>query len=271
MPHYKVISMKISVITGSYNCCNLVTDAINSVQGQQHANVEHIIVDGGSTDGTLDIINSMKTKGACVISERDKGPYDAMNKGIIMATGDIVGILNSDDMFADSHVLERIETAFRVSDCDACYADLVYVDRADTTKAIRYWKSGEYRPENFRRAWIPPHPTFYVKRSVYEKYGLYDLSYSLAADYELMLRFIVSHGIKLRYIDKVAVKMRLGGITNKSVSNIVKQNIEIMRARRKYGVNGSAGGYLAHKAVSRIKQYVYGIQRQVGAVLEPEE
>jgi len=173
-----------------------------------------------------------------------------------VATGDIVGILNSDDIFADVHVLERVEAAFRDEACDACYADLVYVQRDKPDRVVRYWRSGEYKPENLRRSWIPPHPTFYVRRSIYEKYGLYDMNYKLAADYELMLRFILKHRIRLHYIDKVAVKMRIGGITNKSITNIVKQNVEIMRARHAHGVSGGAIGYLGRKAYSRVKQYI---------------
>lgn len=246
----------ITIVTPCFNNVVTIDAALASVASQSVKHYEHIIVDGGSTDGTLDIINKMKSDRTFVISERDKGPYDAMNKGILMATGDIVGILNADDMFADNNVLDKIAATFQNSDCDACYGDLVYVDRADANKVIRCWKSGQFRPDNFKGSWIPPHPTFYVRRSVYEKHGLYNLNYSLAADYELMLRFIVKHRIKLKYIEDVLVDMRVGGITNKSISNIIRQNIEILRARHAHCVPGTSAGYLVSKAYSRMKQYV---------------
>ena len=245
----------ITIITPCFNNAATIAACLASIYSQTYEDYEHIIIDGGSTDNTLDIINLNVGHNRRVISESDKGPYDAMNKGIALASGDVVGILNADDIYADNLVLERIVNTFKNSDCDACYGDLVYVQRENPDKSVRYWRSGEYNAENLRRSWIPPHPTFYVRRDVYSQFGLHDLCFRLAADYELMLRMLLRYEIKLSYINAVLVKMRLGGLTNRSFGNLICQNIEIIKARRMHGLRSSAV-YLVYKVISRFKQYV---------------
>jgi len=217
--------MTITIITATYNSAITVRDTLKSVSGQDYKDVQHIIVDGLSKDDTLSIVRDFPHV-AKVISEKDKGIYDAMNKGIAMVSGDIVGILNSDDFYFDDKVLSRVAHVFKTTGCDAIYGDLLYVDQVDTNKVIRYWKSGPYRPGAFKWGWMPPHPTFFVKKELYEKWGCFDLRLKTSADYELMLRFIHKHQIKLEYIPSLLVKMRMGGVSNISLSNRLKANAE---------------------------------------------
>ena len=221
--------MTISIITATYNSAKTVRDTLESVRHQTYPRVEHIIVDGLSRDNTLDIVKAYPHVSKC-ISEADKGIYDAMNKGVALATGDIVGILNSDDMYQDSTVLARVMEAFVNDHCDAVYGDLVYVDPEQTAKVRRYWKSGYYNPGSFRWGWMPPHPTFFVRRSLYERFGVFRTDFKTAADYELMLRFIHRHGAKLSYVPKVLVRMRDGGASNQTFASRLKANKEDRRA-----------------------------------------
>jgi glycosyltransferase involved in cell wall biosynthesis len=208
--------MHISIITVTYNSALTLKDTIESVQNQGYRNVEHIFVDGLSKDDTLQIVKSYPHISLC-ISEKDQGIYDAMNKGINLATGDVIGILNSDDFYTDSQVLEKVARVFRETGCDAIYGDLQYVDVANTSHVVRMWKSGNYQPNAFKWGWMPPHPTFFVRKELYEKFGNFNLDMNTAADYELMLRFIHKHGIRLAYIPEVLVKMRIGGASNNSL------------------------------------------------------
>ena len=221
----------ITIITAVFNGSSTVSGCLKSVNSQT-VPVEHIIIDGASTDNTLEIVRQISPY-ARIVSEKDNGIYDAMNKGIRLATGDIVGILNADDFYADPLVLETVINAFVDQEIDACYSDLVYVDQEKTDKIVRYWKSCPYRNGLFEKGWVPPHPTFFVRREVYERSGFFDLDYQIAADFELMARFIDSHKIRTIYLPQVTVHMRLGGTTNKSIRNIIKQNIEIIRALKK--------------------------------------
>lgn len=246
--------MKVSIITVVYNGVKTIEDCIKSVAGQTYSNIEHIIIDGGSTDGTLDIITKYKDKIAYIICEPDNGIYDAMNKGLRLATGDIIGILNSDDMYADNSVLACVASVFANSSVDICYGDLVYVDKVDLNKVVRYWRSCDYKDGLFKKGWVPAHPTFFVRRTVHEKYGNFDLNYSLAADFELMMRFLDKYKAKSVYTPKVLVKMRVGGATNKKIYNIIKQNKEIYRALRKNGVTITPFFFVI-KFLSRIKQF----------------
>jgi len=179
--------MKVSIITAVFNGVKTLEDCIKSVVAQTYTKTEHIIIDGGSTDGTVEVIERHRDKIAKVISEPDNGIYDAMNKGIRAATGDIVGILNSDDMYANEFVIERVVKAISEDNVESCYGDLVYVDRDDIAKIKRQWRAGEYKKERFKTGWMPPHPTFFVKREIYERYGLLNIDFPLAADYEIML------------------------------------------------------------------------------------
>lgn len=210
--------MKLTIITAVLNGEGNIHLCLDSIS-KQNCIAEHIVVDGGSTDRTLNIIDENKISSAQIVSEPDKGIYDAMNKGIQLASGEIVGVLNADDFYAGSDVLAKIVEVFSNSDVDSCYGDLVYVDKKNTDRVVRYWHSGEYNSENFYWGWMPPHPTFFVRRSVYEKYGLFNLSLGSAADYELMLRFLLKHKITCKYIPEILVHMRVGGQSNASLKN----------------------------------------------------
>lgn len=247
--------MKVSIITTVFNNKKTVEDAIKSVLSQSYPNIEYIVIDGGSTDGTVDIINQYKDKIAKFISEKDKGVYDGMNKGIKMATGDIIGILNSDDVYASDKVIERVVIEMTEKNVDVCWGDLVYVDQKNTDKIIRYWKSSEYKKGKFKKGWMPPHPTFFVKKWVYKKYGYFNLDFPIAADYEIMLRFLEKYKVQSCYIPQILVKMRIGGQSNKSVKNIIKANIECYRAWKVNELKVNPLVPLVLKPLSKISQY----------------
>lgn len=217
--------MKVSIITATYNSAGTVRDTLNSVRDQDYPHVEHIIIDGGSTDDTLKIVSAFPHVGR-VVSEKDKGIYDAMNKGIVLATGDLIGILNSDDIYTDTGILSTVAGAFKDPAVQAVYADLQYVEAGDLTKIIRTWKTGRFKRNNFYYGWMPPHPTFFVRRSVYEEAGLFNLGLRSAADYEIMLRILFKHSMQPYYIPKVIVKMRTGGMSNASFRNRFRANRE---------------------------------------------
>ncbi len=249
-------NQKISIITIIFNRVQTIEDCIKSIVKQTYPHIEHIIIDGGSTDGTLDIIRKYESNITTVISEPDNGVYDAMNKGINLATGEIVGLLNGDNVYTDNWVLKKVANAFIDPLVGTCYADLVYVDKFDLNKVIRYWKSCDYRDTLFSEGWAPPHPTFFVRRQVYEKYGVFDLDYKLAADFELMVRFLGKYRIPSVHIPSILVKMRLGGTTNKSIKNIIKQNLEIYRAGKKNNVHISPFALMFKKSLNRISQFI---------------
>jgi len=244
----------VSIITVVLNRKDTIEFAIKSVLGQSYRNIEYLIVDGGSTDGTLEIINKYKDKFSKFISEKDKGIYDGMNKGIRMAKGEIIGILNSDDIYASDNVIEEVVKTMEESNADCCWGDLVYVDAKDTNKIIRYWKSSEYEPGKFRKGWMPPHPTFFVKKWVYEKYGYFNLDFPIAADYELMLRLLEKYKVSSCYIPKVLVKMRTGGKSNRTLVNIIKANIECYKARKIDGLKPNPITVVL-KPLSKVFQY----------------
>jgi len=245
----------VSIITPVLDRKNTIDSAIKSVLGQTYRNIEYLIVDGGSTDGTIEVINKYREKISKFISEKDKGVYDGMNKGIRMASGEIIGILNSDDIYASDNVIEKVVKVMEGNNADCCWGDLVYVDTKDTNKIIRYWKSSEYKPGKFRKGWMPPHPTFFARRWVYEKYGRFNLDFPISADYELMLRFLEKYKIKPCYIPQVMVKMRTGGQSSKNVLNIIKGNIECYRA---WKINGLEIDFfrIFLKPLSKISQYL---------------
>ena len=230
--------MKISITIPVLNDLR-VGRALDSVLSQQHEHeLELIVIDAGSTDGTLEVLERYRKRIAVLVSEPDRGIYDGMNKGVGLATGDVVGILNADDRYSDPLVLRDVMDAFSREDVDACYGDLVYANEAD--EVVRYWKGGDRR--NWRLGWMPPHPTFFVRRRVYERYGAFDLRYPISADYELMLRLMLKHGVEVRYLARVLVDMAPGGNSGGSLSTIMKANLEVARAWRK---NGLRGGVLA--------------------------
>lgn len=244
---------KVSIVTVVFNGVTTIEDCIESISGQTYPDMEHIIIDGGSTDGTQEIIKKHEKHISGWTSEPDNGIYDAMNKGIAMTTGDIIGILNADDIYADNHVIADVIKTFAENKTETCYSDLMYVDRNNTDKVVRYWKSGDFHKERFRQGWMPPHPTFFVKKNVYERYGLLNLDFPLAADYELMLRFLYKHGVSTRYIPKVLVKMRTGGTSKPGLYTIKA----IMENHRAWKVNGLTPNLMTFfmKPFSKIGQY----------------
>jgi glycosyltransferase involved in cell wall biosynthesis len=227
---------KISIITVVLNNRKYIKDCIESVIKQNYNNYEHIVIDGGSTDGTIDIIEKYRGHISILISEPDHGIYDAMNKGIKISTGDIVGILNSDDYYNNNDVLKEVVSEFTQKGVDSVFADLVYVDRDNTDKIVRYYKSAPFNPEKFAYGWMPAHPTFFLKRIFYEKYGLFKTDYRIAADYELLVRLLGKNRLSYSYLPKVIVKMRNGGISTASIKNNWILNMESVRACRENGI-----------------------------------
>lgn len=246
--------MKISIITVSYNSEKTIEATIKSVINQTYPDIEYIIIDGGSTDRTLGIIEKYKDKIAKIISEPDKGIYDAMNKGLKLATGEIIGILNSDDLYYDEKVIETVVKKIEEQNVDCLWGDLVYVNKNNINQIIRFWKSSEYENRKFQKGWHPPHPTFFVRKKIYEKYGDFNLKFKIAADYELMLRFLEKYKIKFCYIPMILVKMKIGGKSNKSIFNIIKANIESCRAWKVNGLKISPFRIFL-KPLSKISQY----------------
>lgn len=224
--------MKISIITVCFNSAKTIEGTIKTVAGQTYPDIEYIIIDGGSTDDTLSILNNYNEIINILVSEPDDGLYDAMNKGINLATGDIIGLINSDDLFCDPDAIKKVAKVFKNDkNLESVYADLFYVNQKDVNKISRRWVTGVQR--KFKYGWHPAHPTFYIKKTIYDKFGLFDLSFRLAADFEIMLRFLDKYKISTYYLKEPLVKMRLGGETNKSLKNIYYQNIECLRAFKK--------------------------------------
>lgn len=249
--------MKISVITVTFNSAKTVADTLMSVAMQTYPDIEHLIIDGASCDGTVEIVRLHARTQTRLISESDRGIYDAMNKGIALATGEVIGFLNSDDFYANASVLEKIANAFQDSAVDACYGDLVYVSQ-DNSRVVRYWKSKPFTKGDFAKGWCPAHPTFYVRKSVIERMGLFDQSYKMGVDVEFMMRYLECGKIRVVYLPHVLVHMRLGGASNRSLKNIFLQNMEIVAALRKNDIPFSIVWFAANKIVSRLKQFVVG-------------
>ena len=306
--------MKVSLITVSYNSARTIADTIASVKMQTYKNIEYIVVDGNSTDGTIEIVKQYldsskdvsqdalqdsakdvsqdalqdsskdvsqdamqdsskdvsqyasqdsskdasqdSAKGVVTkfLCERDKGIYDAMNKGLALATGDIIGVLNSDDFYCSNDVIENVVRAFEENETDCLYGDLNYVDPIDTSKIIRKWRSGSYSKENFLKGWMPPHPTFFVKKSCYENFGTFETQFKSAADYELMLRFLFKESCSAQHLPKVMIHMRAGGVSNVSLKNRLRANREDCLA---WKINGLKPKWftLLRKPLSKLKQY----------------
>jgi GT2 family glycosyltransferase len=245
----------VSIVTVVYNGAATLEHTIRSVIEQTYENVEYIVIDGGSSDATVDILRKYESSIDYWVSEKDAGIYDAMNKGISLASGEIVGLINADDFYASPDVLARVVSVLADPDLDACYGDLCYVKQYDTSSVVRYWQSSEFRPGAFESAWCPPHPTFFVRRKIYERSGVFDLTYKIAADMELMLRFLELCKVRAKYIPEVLVKMRIGGTTNRSLTNIIKQNAEILRALRQSGQRASMLRLTCSKVVSKGLQF----------------
>lgn len=282
--------MKVSLITVSYNSAKTIADTIKSVQSQTYKDIEYIIVDGNSSDGTIEIVKQFldsakdaiqgRTEGASqdlpenlfqdvsqgrsegasqgvvtkFLYERDKGIYDAMNKGLAMATGEVIGVLNSDDFYCANNVIEEVVRAFQNNNTDCLYGDLNYVDPIDTSKIVRKWRSGIYRKENFLKGWMPPHPTFFVRKTCYDKFGKFDTQFKSAADYELMLRFLFKESCSAIHLPIVMIHMRAGGVSNVSLKNRIRANRE---DRLAWKINGLKPKWftLLRKPLSKLIQY----------------
>lgn len=225
--------MKVSIITVVYNSVDTISASIQSVLDQDYNDIEYIVIDGQSTDGTVDVIRQYSKDIDVFVSEKDNGLYDALNKGIALASGEIVGILHADDLFGSNQVISEVVATYRQKNVDCVYGDLVYVDRVHTDTVIRTWKSGMYEPESFLKGWMPPHPTFFVKRECFQQNGLYDTDFTNSADYELMLRYLYKNKLEAAYIDKTLVRMRVGGLSSGSLKSRLRANKEDMLAWKK--------------------------------------
>lgn len=226
---------------------------VESVLAQDYPHVEYIVVDGHSTDRTLDILKGYGKRIHRILSEPDEGIYDALNKGIAMATGDVVGLLHSDDIYAFPGVLSMVAETFTQAKTDAVYGDLLYVSYHNTNKIIRYWKAGSYFKGKLREGWMPPHPTLFIRREMYEQYGLFNTNFSIAADYELMMRFLGQYDMQMAYIPKILVKMRMGGASN-NLGNILHKMREDYRAMRSYGTGNWRT--LMLKSLVKLSQFI---------------
>ena len=247
---------EISIITVCFNSEKTIRTTLESVKNQSLKNIEHIIIDGSSDDNTLSIIKKYPHVSK-IISEKDKGVYDAMNKGVKVAKGRIIGFLNSDDFYTNDKVLSKVSKTLNLNNSlEACYSNLIYVNQYDISKNIRFWKSSKFIQGSFSKGWCPPHPTFFALKSVYERFGNFNLDYKLASDNDIMMRFLEINKIKNQYIPEVWVKMRLGGNTNKNFKNIFLQNLEILKALRKNGMSSNSISFFLNKTFLRLKQIV---------------
>ena len=246
--------MHISIITVCLNSAGTIAGALESVGRQTFRAIEHIVVDGVSTDGTLEIVRNFTPKVAQLISEPDRGLYDAMNKGMAAATGDIIGYLNSDDVYADDDVLQKVAKAFADVNVDACYGDLVYVQQDDISRVVRYWRSCPYSPGLIERGWMPAHPTFFIRRSILQELGGFDIHYRYHADFDLMVRLFLRRKIRCAYIPEILVRMRTGGKTNRSIRNVMRGNLESLESLRSHGA-AVTPMFFVGKLLSRVPQF----------------
>lgn len=246
--------MKVSIITATYNSSQTIIDTIKSLEEQTYSNIEYIIIDGASKDNTLELIKEYCTKVSIIISEPDKGIYDALNKGISVSTGDIVGFLHSDDIFAYPEAIEDLVKTLKTNQSQAVYADLEYVSKENVKNIIRKWTSGYYKYSNLKKGWMPPHPTFYMKRELYNIHGNFDLDFKISADYDSLLRYLWSNKISISYLPKVVTKMRIGGESNRSFMNILKKTKEDIRALKKNNISWFYPVIM--KNISKLPQFI---------------
>jgi len=244
--------MKLSIVTVCLNSVETVEDTIKSVLIQDYKDIEYIVVDGGSSDGTLDILTKYQSRISTCISEPDNGVYDAMNKGIKLSSGDIVATLNADDMYADETIVGRMLEFIQKNGLDAAYGDLAYIDPKNGNHVMRFWKAGKYKRGAFYHGWVMPHPTFFCRKKVFDKYGYFNNSFQIAADFELMLRFVEKHQINVGYLPKVIVKMRTGGKAN-VLRGIIRGNWEIIRSFRLNNLRLSPWFFIL-KPIAKISQ-----------------
>lgn len=246
------MSVKISVITATYNSARTIRHTCESIRSQNYPDLEHIIVDGCSTDGTLAQISKYAGDDARVHSQRDTGIYDALNRGINLASGDIVGFLHSDDFFPSSDVLEEVARAFEDPSIDMCFGDLAYVAALDTRRVIRRWRSGDFSRSKLKYGWMPPHPTLYVRRKILREHQ-FNLDYRISADYDAILRLLINEKFKVVYLQKELVHMRVGGASNKSVKNLLRKMKEDARVLNSNKIGG--WGTLLAKNLRKLPQF----------------
>jgi glycosyltransferase len=248
------MSKKISLITVTFQSAGTLKDTIDSVRRQTFDDMEYIVIDGGSSDGTVDILKNNSDVVDKWISEPDSGIYDAMNKGIGMASGEVIGFLHADDVFAGSEVIENIHNRYQESQFHLLYGDLEYVSSENPEKVVRYWRSGSFRRQRLHRGWMPPHPTVYVSRHFFETIGDFNIEYRISADYEWLLRALSFPTVKVEYMPEVLVRMRLGGASNKSLRNVLAKSGEDLRAIRNHQIGGVRTLFM--KNASKISQFV---------------
>ena len=246
--------IKISVVTATWNCLDTISDCLDSVATQSWDNIEHVVIDGASTDGTLIVLEGHVDAIAVLLSEQDKGIYDALNKGIKHATGEVVGFLHADDVYADENVLADVAAAFEDPVVQAVYGDLQYVQKQDTNRVVRYWRTAQFTPGRLATGWMPAHPTLYVRREWYQRIGGFDTRYRIAADYFSILQMFSQPDFRSVYLPRVMVKMRLGGESNRSLKNIIRKSREDLDALRRSGVGGIRA--LVWKNLSKVTQFL---------------
>ena len=247
--------MTITVVTVCFNSARTVAETLRSVADQDYGAVEHIVIDGASQDETLEVISRNPYRVSRLISEPDRGIYDAMNKGLALASGDVVAFLNSDDVYANANILSKVAACFSDPSLDACYGDIVFVAATNTERLVRYWRPGEYIPGQMAKGWMPPHPTFFVRRRAYELIGGYDPSYRLAGDYEMAVRLLETHRLRVAYLPEIMVRMRMGGASNSSIANVIRGNQEVYGAAIKHGL-ATSPLFILRKVLSRIPQFL---------------
>ena len=251
--------MKISIITATYNSQVTLSSCMTSVLQQSYQNIEYVIVDGNSTDETLELVKQHQLQFPQIefkiLSEPDSGIYDALNKGVQLATGEVIGFVHSDDILADNQIISKLANQFDKENVDGVYGDLQYVDKNNIGKIIRYWKSNDFNSSLLKKGWMPAHPTLFLKKEVYEKYGEFSLSFKISADYDFMLRILKDDSLKFTYLPNVITKMREGGASNRSVKNIIQKTKEDYRAARS---NNIGGWYLIFlKNISKVRQFIF--------------
>ncbi len=246
--------MKVSVVTAVKNGRQTLPAMLESLNSQTYLDVEHIVQDGVSTDGTVDYLRKAASERMALQSAPDAGIYDAINQGIARATGDVIGLLHADDQLAGPDVLAQVALALKDRTIDGVYGDLQYVARDDTSRVIRHWKAGAYVPTMLKRGWMPPHPTLYLRRDVFRRSGLYDTGYRISGDYDGMLRILTTGNVRLAYIPQVMVRMKIGGVSNKSFAHIIRKSREDYRAIRRHNVGGV--GTLMAKNLSKLPQFL---------------
>lgn len=248
--------MKFSIITATFNSANFVADALASVHRQSHGDIEQVVVDGASRDGTMDIVHGCERRPGPVISEPDRGIYDGLNKGIAAASGEVIGFLHSDDVLASPEIIATVADVFASGNVDGVYGDLQYVGQGDLSRVVRYWRGRPFNPDLLKQGWMPAHPTLYLRREVYERHGGFDTQFRIAADYDFILRVMADRSLRFAYLPQVMVKMRTGGASNRSLANILQKTREDWHALRRNHAGGV--GALLGKNLRKIPQFFAG-------------